>query len=281
MLRTKKIFYICLYLTLLLLSFTSCSSIQNSQKEMTERLTILQSRLDTFENTVQETTAQNNDISVTIHHILIEPDQILLDYTISGSNNDMVRTTFFDFSTSTKNSTNTSNIGLTAIESNSGQELTIHNIVVSKNESDIFDESDIGKTLSLRFASGSTQMSPLFLELEIADIYYPAKTKFHQEIPYNDGTFTLLNVTQHTCYNEVVVDMDTELTSFIFPCLYDSKGNVADMLGGEGEHPSIFWYMPVIYDFDRIQIQVVQAQPDGSYQPLGEKVEIPLQSFEQ
>ena len=273
MIQTKK-FKLTTLAFLFALMLSGCTKSRNEL--VADRFLTLQAELDRIETSSQQLSAQNDDIEISLHHMVAEPDQLILDYTLTGSDEDILQSIICNSFHSNKNVsyTSMSTIGYTT-EKNL-KNTSIHYIVVCKADSTVLGKEDIGTNISLHFYSNTEQTSDLYIDCTIADIYEPKTTTMQQDINYTDGTFTFLSVTRHSCYSEITVTLDTPLNNFIFPQLYDSDGNSLGMLAADGEDTSSFWFMPFPEDSDSIQLEIAQAQKDGSYNALSDKTTISL-----
>lgn len=268
---TKKINLIVLAI-IFTLSLSGCTN--DKQAALEARFTTLQTYFDNIETSSQQLSAQNDDITITIHHMVVEPDQLILDYTLSGSNEETLRSIGCSFYTDNKSTPSTTLAVLASITEKEGNNISIRDIAVCQCETNIFSKEDIGTNISLHFSSYNGEVSYLYITCKIADIYEPETISIQQVISYDGGSVTLLSVTQHACYSEITANMDTALDSFIFPQIYDCDGNVLNMLSGSGTNPSSFWYMPFPDDSDSIDIEISQMQADSSYKKLSDKINI-------
>lgn len=272
--QAKKLFFITLAITFTLTLF-SCSTKNQSTAEA--RFSTLQTQLNSITSSPQQLSAKNDDITVTLHHMIVEPNQLILNYTISGSDENLVQSigcSPFITNKSSFDSSNPTTIGIASSMEKNGTTMLMHNIVVCQYDSKIFSQNDVGSDISLRFSSCNGKMSALYIDGTITDIYTPNTINICQELPYNGGSLTVLGLTQHSCYTEITADLDVSLNEFIFPQLYDANGNQLNILAGNSMDYSSFWYMPIPQDSDRLQLEVAQAQKDGSYKVLSDRIAV-------
>lgn len=274
--QAKKLFFTTLAISFALTLF-GCSTKNQSTTEA--RFSTLQTQLNSITSSPQQLSAKNDDITVTLHHMIVEPDQLILNYTISGSDENLVQSigcSPFITNKSSFDSSSTTTIGIASSMEKSETTMLMHNIVICQCDSKIFSQNDVGSDISLRFSSYNEKMSALYIDGTITDIYTPNTINIYQELPYNGGSLTVLGLTQHSCYTEIITDLDVSLNEFIFPQLYDANGNQLDILAGNNTNHNSFWYMPFSQESDSIQLEVAQAQKDGSYKVLSDRIAVTL-----
>lgn len=264
------------------LSGCGTSSTENQvTKELSaqeERLTAL---LDNEPDAVQEVTAESENLSVTLHHVVVEPEQILVDYTVRG----LSGKTYFAYFEMEDEETDGEENCYYVFATDDGEES--HIMTAKRFDTDRFCTDDIGseQNITFRFYGADEEKEAWDGEvnaaIEVKNIFTPKEVELNREVSYDNGeksgVYQFLTYKQHLCYDELVVGELPDLDEFIMPAIYAADGKEQACYGtNQNGEDEVLVFEPLDREQDILRLAVTQYTESGKYEKISDTLEISI-----